>query len=166
MGNEDRQMSNNKGSVVLSCLMLFCGVAVIIMFTAVAAYQQMIVGVMHNIKNDLYMVNRNVLLALERDSMGEDNYGFYEKDVKGLIQDEIKRLWNTDVSCNTEHGIIDRADVLEAKIINKNKEMEIETKLKIKLKPLIFSEVLTDKLVFQTKESTKIRKMRSYEDEQ
>ena len=34
------------------------------------------------VKNDLYMINRNVLFSLQRDLMGEDEYDFYEIEVK------------------------------------------------------------------------------------
>lgn len=156
---------NNKGSVLASSIMLFGGIVVILVFTGIGLFQQITIGMFHNIKNDLYMVNRNVLLSIDRDMMGEDQYDFYEKEVKELVEEEIKRLWNADVSRDTEYGIIQRIDVIEANIINKKNELEIKTILKIQLRPVIFRNVFKDKLVFTTKEVTKVRKMRSWDDE-
>ena len=159
-------MKSNKGSVLAASLMLFGGIAIILVFTGIGLFQQITAGVFHNIKNDLYMVNRNVLLSLQRDMIGEDQYDFYEKEVKGLVEEEIKRLWSTDVSKDTEYGIIERVDVLDAKVINKKNELEIESILKIQLRPVVFKKLFKDKLVFNTKEVTKVKKMRSWYDEE
>lgn len=153
---------DNKGSVLASSLMLFCGIVIILVFFGIALFQQITVGVFHDIKNDLYMINRNVLLSLQRDLMGEDVYDFYEKEVKNLVEEEVKRLWNIDVSSDTRYGIIKRVDIIEAKIINKKSELIINSKLKISLRPIVFSGLFKDSLVFATNESAKVIKMRSW----
>ena len=158
-------MKNNKGSMLAASLMLFGGIVIILFFTGISLFQQINIGIFHDIKNDLYMINRNVLLSLQRDLMGEDRYDFYEKEVKFLVEEEIKRLWNIDVSKDTETGIIEKVEVIEAKVINKKTELEIESTLKIYLRPMIFRKLFHDKLVFYTKEVSSVKKMRGWDDE-
>ncbi len=94
--------------------------------------------------------------------MGEDINNFYEKDVKNLVIEEIKRQWNVDVSQDTGNGIFDKVDIENAKIIKENEKMYIETTLNIKLKPVIFKNILQDKLAFRTKERLKVEKMKGW----
>ena len=94
--------------------------------------------------------------------MGEDINGFYEKDVKNNVIEEIKKQWNVDVSQNTGHGMFNKIDVESAKIIENNDKMYIETILNIELKPFIFQNILQDKLVFKTKERVKVEKMKGW----
>lgn len=156
---------NNKGSILASAIMLFGGIVLILIFTGIALFEQTTIGLFHNIKNDLYMINRNVLLSIKRDMLGEDQYDFYEKEVKLLVEEEIKRLWNIDVSKDTGHGIIKKVDVIEAKIINRNKELEIQSILEIYLRPVIFKGMFDSKLKIRTKEVTRIKKMRGWNNE-
>lgn len=157
-------MKSNKGSVLAASIMLFGGIAILLVFIGIALFQQMIIGIFHNVKNDLYMINRNVLLSINHDMMGEDEYDFYEKDVVRLIEEEIKRLWNADVSQDTEQGVIQRIDIIDAKIINKKNELEIESLFKIQLRPIIFRNVFKDKFAFRTKEVLQVKKMRGWND--
>lgn len=152
-------MRNNKGSVLASSIMLIGGIALVLTILGIAVFEQMTTSVFHEIKNDLYMINRNVLLSIKRDYMGEDIYDFYEKDVGELVKEEIKKLWNTDVSVDTERGFIQKVDLLEAKIVNKKSELEIQTTLKLNLRAIVFKSFFKDNLVFTVKENTKIRKM-------
>lgn len=152
-------MKNNKGSVLASFIMLLGGMVLILIILGIALFEQITTGIFHEIKNDLYMINRNVLLSIRREYMGEDVYDFYEKEVEDLVEKEIKKLWNADVSIDTEKGFVQKADVLEAKIINKKSELEINTVLKLQLRALVFKEFFKDNLVFTVREITKIRKM-------
>lgn len=121
-------MKNDNGSVLASSVMLIGGIALVLTILGIAVFEQMTTSVFHEIKNDLYMINRNVLLSIKRDYMGEDIYDFYEKDVGELVKEEIKKLWNADVSVDTEKGFIQKAELLEAKIVNKKTELEIQTR--------------------------------------
>lgn len=154
-----KAMKDNKGSVLASSAMLFGGIVLILTILGIALFEQITTGVFHEIKNDLYMINRNVLLSIKREYMGEDIYDFYEKEVEELVKNEIKKLWNADVSVDTAKGFVQKVDVLEAKIFNKKSELEINTVLKLQLRALVFKEFFKDNLVFTVRENTKIRKM-------
>ncbi len=152
-------MKNNKGSVLASCVMLIGGIVLVLTILGIAVFEQMTTSVFHEIKNDLYMINRNVLLSIKRDYMGEDIYDFYEKDVGKLVKEEIKKLWNADVSIDTEKGFVQNVELIDAKIVNKKSELEIQTVLKIKMRAIVFKKFFKDNLTFTVKENTKIRKM-------
>lgn len=153
---------SNKGSIYAGILIFYIVMFIFLMLLGITAYHIVITGEIHSIKNDLYLINRNVLLALDREQMGEDIDNFYEKDVKNKVIEEIKIQWNVDVSQGTEHGMFSNVDVESAKIIKDNGKMYIETILDIKLKPLIFQDILQDKLVFRTKERLKVEKMKGW----
>lgn len=153
---------NNKGSIYAGLLMFYVILFIFLTFFGVTAYKTIIIGELHTIKNDLYLINRNVLLALQRDIMGEDIIAFYEQDVKDKVKEEIKIQWNADVSRVTENGFIRRIDIESAKIINDNDKMYIESVLNVQLRPIIFQNVLQDKLVFKTKEVVKVEKMKGW----
>ncbi len=157
---------NNRGSVYGGVLMFYSIMFIFFILFGVTAFQSIFISEMHNIKNDLYLINRNVLLALQRDIMGEDVYAFYEQDVKNMVEEEIKRQWDVDVSCITEKGPIEQVDVLSAKIINEKNKMYIESILNVKMRPVLFQEALKDVLSFKTKEIVKVEKMKGWGDEE
>jgi len=156
---------SNKGSTYAGVLMFYVFLFIFLVFFGITVFQIIIIGELNNIKNDMYLINRNVLLSLQRDIMGEDKNAFYEQDVKKLIEEEIKRQWNIDVSFVTETGFIYKVDVDSAKIINLEDRMYIESILDIELRPIIFSGALKEKLVFRAKESVKVEKMKGWSDE-
>ena len=155
----------NKGSVYTGVLIFYVSIFVFLMFFGITAYKSIIISELHTIKNDLYLINRNVLLALQRDVMGEDINAFYEKDVKSKVEEEIKRQWNIDVSQVSKNGFIKKVDVLSSKIISDKNKMYIESSLNIQLRPVIFQDILRDKLVFRTNERVKVEKMKGWNDE-
>jgi len=158
-------MSCNKGNIYAALLISMVIIFVFLMFFGMIAYKTIILGELHTIKNDLYLINRNVLQSLQRDVMGEDINEFYEQEVKVKIEEEIKRQWNADVSLVTEKGFIRKIDVESAKIISNGQKMYIESVLNIQLRPIIFQDVLKDKLIFIAKEVVKVEKMKGWEDE-
>ena len=153
-------MKNNKGNISFCVILFGMLVLVFLIFFGTALFEIITIGEFHEIKNDLYLINRNVLMALSRDVMGEDINAFYEKDVKELIAEEIKRQWNIDVSCDLEQGRFIRVDINDAQIINEANKMYIESELNIKLRPMILGTVLKDTLSFTTVEKVKVEKMR------
>lgn len=158
-------MIKNKGNIAFSILLFWSMILIFLTFLGVGLFQIVITGELHEIKNDLYLINRNVLMAIRHDLMAEDINSFYEKDVKKLVEEEIKRLWNIDVSCVLPDGKFVLVEVKEAKIVNENDVMFIESFLNIKLRPIIFREFLEDKLTFSTIERVKVEKMRGWRDE-
>lgn len=153
---------SNKGSIYAGILLFYIVMFIFLMFLGITVYHIISTGELHTIKNDLYLINRNVLLALDREQMGEDINDFYEKDVKNKVIEEIKRQWDIDVSSDTGYGIFDKVEVENAKIIKDDEKMYIETMLNIKLKPFIFQNILQDKLAFKTKERLKVEKMKGW----
>jgi len=156
---------NNKGSVYAGVLMFFIFFILFLVFFGITIFQIIITGELTNIKNDLYLINRNVLMSLQRDVMGEDKYAFYEQDVRFLVEEEIKRQWNADVSSVTENGFIYKVEVESAKIINLEDKMYIESLLDIELRPIIFKDILNGKLKFKASETVKVEKLKGWSDE-
>lgn len=153
-------MKNNRGNISFAVILFGVIVLLFLIFLGTALFEIITIGEFHEIKNDLYLINRNVLMALSRDIMGEDINAFYEDNVKELIAEEIKRLWNIDVSCDLGQGRFIRVDINSAKIINEDDKMYIESELNIKLRPVILGAVLKDSLNFTTMEKVKVEKMR------
>ena len=150
----------NNGNIIAGLILFWLVILLFLTFFGVSLFEIVITGELHEITNDLYIINRNVLMALSHNLMGEDINSFYEEDVKKLVEEEIKRQWNIDVSCDTEFGKISRVEIIEAKIINEKDKMYIESELNIKLRPVLFNSVLKDKLCFSTIKRVKVEKMR------
>jgi len=155
----------NKGNIYIGALIFYVFLFLFFMFFGIAIFQITITSELHNIKSDMYLINRNVLLALQRDIMGEDKNSFYEQDVKKLVEEEIKRLWNADVSCITERGFVYKVNVKSAYITNEKEKMYIESVFNIELRPIVFREILQGKLVFDVEESVKVEKMKGWSDD-
>ena len=153
---------SNKGSVYAGILLFYIFFFIFFIFFGITVFQIIITAELSTIKNDMYLINRNVLLSLQRDVMGEDMCAFYEKDVKSLVEDEIKRQWNTDVSCFTDRGFIYKVEVDKAKIVTLEDKMYIESMLDIELKPIIFRDILEGKLKFKANEYVKVEKMKGW----
>ena len=153
---------SNKGSAYAGILVFYVFLFIFFMFFGITVFQIVITGEMSSIKNDMYLINRNVLLSLERELMGEDINSFYEEDVKKLVKDEIKRQWDIDVSRVTKKGFIYKVDIEDAKIVSLADKMYIETTLKIEIRPIVFSNLLKDKLIFNSYESVRVEKMKGW----
>lgn len=156
---------SNKGNIYAGVLILYAVMFMLFTFFGVAVFETVITGEFHTIKNDLFLINRNVLVELQRDIMGEDKNAFYEENVEKRLAEEIKRQWKLDVSSVTEYGFIRKIDIESAKIIKEKDKMYIESVFNIQLRPVVFVEALKDKLVFKTKEVVKVEKMKGWNDE-
>ena len=152
----------NRGSVYAGVLMFYVFLALFLMFFSITLFQIIITGELNNIKNDMYLINRNVLMSLQRDVMGEDKNAIYGQDVKKLIEEEIKRQWNVDVSSITDRGFIYKVEVDNAKITSLEDKMYIESVLDIELRPVIFNKFLEGKLKFEANECVKVEKMKGW----
>jgi len=155
-----RRFGSERGSILAHMMMLVGVLFIILLFVAILLFQHMMTGVFHDVKNNLYMVNRNVLLALNREDMGVDENGFYEKKAKSLVEKEIEQLWGIKVGQEQTKGMIRKIRIENVKIRHEEDKMYICSQLEISLHPLIFQETLKDKLRFKVAEETKIQKMR------
>lgn len=151
---------NERGNILAHLMMLIGVLFVILLFVAILLFQHVMISVFHDVKNNLYMVNRNVLLALNREEMGVDQSGFYENKAKSLVRKEIERLWDVKVGSEQEEGIIRKIQIEEVKIRHETDQMYICSKLEIFLNPFIFRDKLKDTLKFKVTEETKIEKMK------
>ena len=133
---------------------------IVLAFVGILVFQYSATGVFHEVKNNLYMVNRNVLLALNREQMGEDQYGFYEKRAKNLVQNEIERLWGMKVGTVYENGMVRKIEIKDVGIRHEKERMYICSELKFFLNPIVFRSVLADKLCFVVKEESKVEKIK------
>jgi len=141
-------------------MMLLGILFIIFLFVVFLLFQYVTIDVFHDVKNNLYMVNRNVLLALNREQMGTDQNDFYEKRVKSLVSKEIENLWDVKVDEVQEEGIIRKIRIIEAKIRHETDKMYICSKLEISLNPFIFRNMLEERLKFIVTEETKVEKMK------
>lgn len=153
---EDGYMKN-KGEIVSSLMLLFGITAVLVFWLGIASFEIIYTSFFHEIKNDIYMINRNVLLSLTRYSMGEDRSDFYS-NAEEMIEKEIKKLWNVDVSGISETGYVRSAKIEKVNLTVSENELIIDTTLKLTLNSFVFKNSVKDSLTFCVREKTKIRK--------
>ena len=90
-------LKQSKGSILAHLMMLLGVLFILLLFVAIILYQYVLTDIFHETKNNLYMVNRNVLMALNREQMGLDENSFYQSKVESLVEKEIERLWGIKV---------------------------------------------------------------------
>lgn len=156
----DSFFGKNRGSILAHLMMLMGVLLIIFVFVVTLLFQHVVIDVFHDVKNNLYMVNKNVLLALNREEMAMDKNSFYDSRAQKLVQNEIERLWGIKVGQEQNTGIIQKIEIEEVEIRRELERMYIYSCLEISLRPIIFQDSLKDKLRFIVTEETKVEKMR------
>ena len=68
---------NNRGNIYVGVLVFYIFLLLFFIFFGIVVFQIIIIGELNNIKSDMYLINRNVLIGLQRDVMGEDKNAVY-----------------------------------------------------------------------------------------
>ena len=139
--------------VLLLCLMLVFGIVV---------SKNVVNLILHEVKGDLYMINRNAIFSIQRDAMGEDIEKFYELSEITATRDKIKRLANGE-------GLIKSAKILNVFVLEEGEfdsitkksvdNLTVHTEVKVKILPIIFKSILEEKYEVNIHEDYRIQKM-------
>lgn len=161
-------MNSEKGEATFIVLVTTALILIFILFIAMVAFLNNVNLVVHNLKNDLFLIGRNTLFSINRNLLGEDIESFYEVDFERLISEGIRNSWKLDNNLKSTEGIIKEAQIIEIKLLKKGDLDRIKKKIVtvptihiavlVKIKPIIFSNILEDKFNFKLHEDIKIEK--------
>jgi len=161
-------MSSENGDATFIVLITTALILIFILFLAMIVFLNNVNLIVHNLKNDLFLIGRNTLFAIDRDMMGEDIESFYEVDFEKLVKEGMCKAWNLDDNLKGDGGIVKEANLSEVKLLKrgevdiiKNKAVKVPTihiLVKVKITPIIFTSVFKDKFIFNLHEDVRIEK--------
>ena len=161
-------MNSEKGDATFIVLVTTGLILIFILFIAMVVFLNNVNLLVHNLKNDLFLIGRNTLFAIDRDLLGEDIESFYEVDFERLISEGMQESWKLDNGLIGKGRIVEEAQIIEVKLLKKGEFDEIDSKIvdvptvhiavMVKIKPIIFSSILADKFIFKLHEDIRLDK--------
>lgn len=158
-----------KGSMVFTVGFVVLLIIVLFTFFAVIVFKNNVNLVLHNLKNDLYLISRNSIFSIQRNVMGEDVEEINEYELKYYISNEIREVWNLNYALKNGSGIIQSADILELEVLNSGDIDSVSGKrvdcflvhvvIGVKVKPIIFNSLFEDIFYFKLHEDLKLNKL-------
>ena len=164
-----RFIKQENGSITFSVgIMVFLLLIFMVLFFIIVSKSTMNM-VLHEIRSDLYLINRNAIFAIQKDLMGEDINYLYNDELRALIKDGIIASWNLDNKLKNGQGLIAEANIGQVLVIEEgeidfvkkelSEELKVHTVIKVKVKPVIFQSLLKDKNEFEFHTDIPIRKI-------
>jgi len=158
-----------KGSMVFTVSVVVLLMMVLFTFFAIIVFKNNVNLVLHNLKNDLYLISKNSVFSIERNVMGEDVEEIDEYELKYYISQEIREAWNLNWGLNNGTGIIKSADILDLQVLNDGDKDDISGKradcltvhmvVGVKVKPIILNSIFEDIFYFKLHEDLKLNKL-------
>lgn len=147
------------GSIIFPVgVMVFLLLIFIFLFFIIIS-KSMVNMVLHEIRSDLYLINRNAIFAIQKDLMGEDISCLYEEDLTELIEEGMIVSWGLDNKLKNGKGLIEQAKIKDILVLEEgdfdpvkkllNEELTVHTVIKVKVKPVIFKSMLENKCEFE-----------------
>jgi len=159
----------NKGSTAFTVAIVVLLIMILFTFFAVIVFKNNVNLVLHNLKNDLYLISRNSIFSIEKNVMGEDVNEIDEYDLKYYISNEIREAWNLGYGLQDGTGIIKSTDILELEVLDVGDEDAINGKkvtcltvhmvVGVKVKPIILNKIFDDIFYFKLHEDLKLDKL-------
>lgn len=164
-----RFLKKENGGIIFPVgIMVFLLLIFLFLFFIVISKSRMNM-VLHEIRSDLYMINRNAIFAVQKDLMGEDLTYLYESELEDWIKDGIISSWGLDNKLKNGRGLIQSAKINQVFVLEEGdfdpvkKELSdslvVHTVIKVKVKPVIFQSLLEDKNEFEFHTDLQIKKM-------
>lgn len=161
-------MNSEKGDATFIVLVTTALILIFILFLAMVVFLNNVNLIVHNLKNDLFLIGRNTLFSIDRNLLGEDIESFYDVDFERLVSEGMKKSWKLDNSLKGTTGLVKEAKIIDVRLLKrgdldeiKNKIVEVPTVhilVMVKIKPIIFSSFFEDKFNFKLHEDIRIEK--------
>ena len=159
----------NKGSMIFTVIFAVFLIMILFTFFTVIVFKNNVNLVLHNLKNDLYLISKNSVFSIERNIMGEDIEEIDEYELEYYISNEIRQAWNLNYSLKNGKGIIKSADILELEVLNAGDKDPVSGKMMdsfsvhivvgVKVKPIILISMFEDIFYFKLHEDLKLNKL-------
>lgn len=152
-------LKNERGSITFPVGVMFFLMLIFMFLFFIVVSKSTMNMVLHEIRSDLYLINRNAIFAIQKDLMGEDLSYLYEGELEELISDGIKTSWELNGRLKNGQGLIEEAKIENIVVIEEgdldpvdkeiSEELMVHTVIRVKVKPVIFRSLLEDKSEFE-----------------
>ena len=162
-------LKSEKGSITFPVGVMVFLILIFMFLFFIVISKSTINMVLHEVRSDLYLINRNSIFALQKDLMGEDISCFYEEELEELIAEGIHKSWGLDSRLKNGKGLIREAKIKEVTVLEEgeidpiDKEVSdvlmVHTVIKLKINPVFFESLLKDKSEFEFHTDLQIKKV-------
>lgn len=163
-----RLLIKEKGNITFSVALFAVLVILLLMLFSIIISKSTLNLILHEIRSDLYLVNRNAIFAIQRDLMGEDIESLNEDELEELISKGISISWGLDKKLRNGTGIIKEAKILDIEVLEDGeidtitkkeiKNFTVHTVIKVKVIPMVFEELVGEKCEFNLHQDIKLEK--------
>ena len=161
--------NKNRGSIVFIVVLVILLLMVLFTFFTAFVFKHNVNLVLHNLKNDLFLISRNSIFSIEKDMMAEDVDLINYVDLKEYIKDEIRFAWGLDRNLKNGKGVIKSAKIEDLEILEVGDKDKTNNKtvncltvhliLGVKVKPIILEKAFDDIFYFKFHEDLKLDKL-------
>lgn len=154
-------MKNQKGNIMIISILFVLAVLIIFVFI-VSVFISQVNNTLYRIKTEMYMLNRDGIIAINKNIANQGILSYSEKAYKEQFEKSLKENYGLDENLENEDGLIEKIEIKEYKILDKNKkdsytkqkvkEVTLHTVIEVELKPIILKSFLDKIFIFDVHE--------------
>lgn len=154
-------MKKQKGNIMIMSLLIIMAILIIFVFI-ISVFVSQVNNTLYRIKTEMYMFNRNGIIAMNKNIANQGIVSYSEKEYKEQFIKSLKENYNLNENLENDDGLIERIEIKEYKILNKNKkdsftkrkvkDITLHTVIEIEIKPIIMKEILDKVFIFDIHE--------------
>lgn len=154
-------MKNKEGNVLLISVLFIAAILIIFVFI-ISIFISQINTTLYRIKTEMYSINRNGIIAVNKNLANTGNLSYSEKEYKKYFIDALKENYNLNDELENNEGLIEKIEIKEYEILNKKdkdsytkervENITLHTVLEIEIKPIIMKEMLDEVFIFDIHE--------------
>lgn len=162
-------LKNERGSIIFPVGVMVFLILIFMFLFFIVISKSTFNMVLHEIRSDLYLINRNSIFAIQKDLMGEDISCFYEEELEELIAEGIYTSWELDGRLKNGKGLIKEAKIKDVTVLEEGEVdpvdkkvgdvLMVHTVINVKINPVIFESLLKDKGEFEFHTDVQIKKI-------
>jgi len=112
-------MNSEKGEATFIVLVTTALILIFVLFLTMVVFLNNVNLIVHNLKNDLFLIGRNSLFSIDRDMLGEDIESFHELNFERLISEAMQESWKLDDALKGKGGIVEEAQIIEVGLLKR-----------------------------------------------
>lgn len=154
-------MKNQKGNVMIISILFIMSVLIIFVFI-MSVFIGQVNNMIYRIKTEMYMFNRNGIIAINKNIANQGSISYSEKEYKKQFVNALIENYGLDENLENESGLIEKISIKEYKILKENQrdsftknkvsDIRLHTVIEVEVKPIIMSKMLDKIFVFNVHE--------------
>lgn len=154
-------MKKQKGNVLLVSVLFIAAILIIFVFI-ISIFVSQVNSTLYRIKTEMYSINRNGIIAVNKNLANTGILSYSEKDYKKYFIKSLKENYNLNENLENDDGLIEKIEIKEYEILNKKDkdsytkeivgDVTLHTVLQIEIKPIIMKKIFDKIFVFDVHE--------------